>query len=259
MEITVLVENFASGEFGAEHGLSYIIEHQNHKILFDTGHTDLFLKNAQKLNLNIDEIDTVVLSHGHWDHGNGLIHLKKKTLICHPYAFIKRYRKSDHSYIGLNNSWDYYDRHFKLISTRIPYKITENIIFLGEIPRLNNFEAQNTPFIDKNGDPDFTPDDSALVYILNQQIAIVTACSHSGICNIIDYAKKVTGINNVKFVIGGFHLKENDEIYKKTADCLKEMNIEKIYPSHCTQLPALAAFYNDFKIEQVKTGMKIGF
>jgi len=81
MKLTVLTENTASKNFLTEHGLSYLIEYNGKKILFDTGHSDVFLKNAKQLNINLDEVETVVLSHGHWDHGNGLKHLKNKTLI----------------------------------------------------------------------------------------------------------------------------------------------------------------------------------
>jgi len=255
MKITVLVDNAPGGELASEHGLSYFIEHNNYQLLFDTGHSDLFLRNAEKLGIDLAEVETVVLSHGHWDHGNGLVYLKNKTLISHPYVFIKRYRKEDNSYIGLNQNWKYYNRHFKLISTRIPYKITDSIYFLGEIPRLNDFESKQTSFVDQEGNDDFVIDDTALAFILKDEIAVVTACSHSGVCNIIEHAKKVTGIENVKLVIGGFHLKKNDETTKKTIKCLKENNINKIYPSHCTQLDALTAFREHFDFEQVKTGM----
>ncbi len=257
MKLTVLVDNFAGGELGAEHGISYYIEHDGFKLLFDTGHTDLFIKNAKKLGIELEDVETVVLSHGHWDHGNGLIHLRKKTLVSHPYAFIKRYRKIDNTYIGLNRDWSFYNKHFKLISTRLPYNLTDKIIFLGEIPRENDFEKQQTPYIDQKKEPDYILDDSALVFKLVDGIAIVTGCSHSGICNIVDYAIKISGNENIKLIIGGFHLKHNDKRTKKTVECLKDYEIEKIYPSHCTQLPALSALYDEFKFEQVKTGMII--
>jgi len=74
--------------------------------------------------------------------------------------------------------------------------------------------------------------------------------------NICEYAKEVTG-QELYAVIGGFHLKKSDNQTKKTIEYFKENKIEHIYPSHCTQLPALAEFYNEFKIQQVKTGMTI--
>jgi 7,8-dihydropterin-6-yl-methyl-4-(beta-D-ribofuranosyl)aminobenzene 5'-phosphate synthase len=256
-KLTVLTENTAGGFFQAEHGLSYLIEHNGFSILFDTGHTDVFLKNATKLNVNINDVNYLVLSHGHWDHGNGLRFIENLPLITHPNSFIKRYRKHDKSNIGLLLNKTEIEKKFNLITSSMPYNITEDIIFLGEIPRINNFEAQTTSFVDSNGNDDFVVDDSAIVLIQNTGISIVTGCSHSGICNITDYARKVTGIDKVNTVIGGFHLKYNNLQTQKTIDFFKNLKIKNIYPSHCTELPALAEFYKYFNIKQVKTGMII--
>ena len=222
MKITILTENCAGSGFLAEHGLSYLIEHDGFKFLFDAGHTDVFLKNANLLGINIqEEVDMVVLSHGHWDHGDGLQYIKNKTLITHPDVFIKRFRKKDQSNLGLKLSKSDIEQKFKLTLSKKPYYITDHIIFLGEIPRLNDFEAKTTNFVDDAGNPDFVKDDSAMAIIHNNELVIVTACSHSGICNIIDHAIKVTGINHVKAVIGGFHLKENNQQTKNTIKFLK--------------------------------------
>ncbi len=260
MTITVLTDNTAGGRFLAEHGLSYIIEHNNKKILFDTGHSDVFLKNAEKLNIDIHHsIDLVVLSHGHWDHGDGLQYLDNKTLLTHPGSFIKRYRKNDHSNIGLALSKKELEQKFNLITSDKPYHISKNIYFLGEIPRKNNFEAQTTSFVDENGKPDFVNDDSAMAVIQDKEIIVITGCSHAGICNITDYAKKVCGLDKVKAVIGGFHLKHIDNQTERTIQYFDDQHIKNLYPSHCTELPALAAFYEKFEIKQVKTGMRIHF
>lgn len=258
MKLTVLTENTAGGSFLAEHGLSYLIEHDGKTILFDTGHSDVFLKNAKQLGLNIDnKVDTVVLSHGHWDHGDGLRYIKDKTLITHPDSFMKRFRKGGKSNIGLALSYDDLNKKFNLITTKEPYYISDSFIFLGEIPRLNNFESQTTTFAVSNGNDDFIPDDSAIALIDKNEIIVVTGCSHSGICNIIEHAKKVTGLTKVKAVIGGFHLKHNNKQTQQTINYIKNNNIENVYPSHCTDLPALSIFYSTFKIEQLKTGMRI--
>ena len=260
MKITVLTENCAGSGFLAEHGLSYLIEHKGEKILFDVGHTDVFLKNAKTLGIDIQkEVDTVVLSHGHWDHGDGLQYIEHKTLITHPGVFMKRSRQKDNSHIGLKLSKSEIEQKFKLILTADPYYITDDIIFLGEIPRQNDFEAKTTNFSDELGQLDFVSDDSAVVVIENNGLSVITGCSHSGVCNSIEYACKVTGIHNVKAVIGGFHLKHNDLQTQQTIDFLKKNNIPEIYPSHCTQFPALVAFYEAFHIEQVKTGMVLNF
>ena len=259
MNLSVLTENTASAYFTAEFGLSYFIEQDGENILFDTGPTDVFLKNAKKLEIDINKTDLVVLSHGHWDHGNGLKYLNDKKLLCHPEAFKKRYHKQEHSYIGLELSSDEIKQKFNLTTSSKPYSITENIWFLGEIPRLNDFESRTTSFVDDDDKDDFVPDDSALAIIEKDELIVITGCSHSGICNIVEYAKEITGIKNVNTVMGGFHLKTIDDQTRKTILYFKQQKIKNILPSHCTRLPALAAFYNEFKIRHVQAGMKFHF
>ena len=258
MKLTVLNDNAPGNVCKSEHGLSYYIE-ADKKILLDTGASDLFLKNAALLNIDLTEVDTLVLSHGHWDHGNGLVHLKNKALITHPDSFQKKYRKKDHSYIGLPLSKIEAEEKFKLITTKKPHRISENIIFLGEIPRLNDFEAKNTSFVLEDGSEDFVLDDSAIAVKTDKGLVVVSGCAHSGICNIIDYAIQVTRVNDVHGVIGGFHLKKNDIQTHKTIEYFKQLKIQAIYPSHCTALPALAAFHQSFNTKQVLSGDIIYF
>lgn len=260
MKITILTENVAGKDFLAEHGISYLIEIDEEKILFDTGHSDVFLKNAEKLGIDIHaDVEKVVLSHGHWDHGNGLQFISNKTLITHPSVFIKRFRKSDLTPVGLKLSKEEIQQKFNVIETTQPWQITEHLYFLGEIPRKNKFETQTTSFIDDWGNADFVPDDSALAAVVDNQLVVITGCSHSGICNIIEYAQKVTGISTIKAVIGGFHLKEQNRQTLQTIEYLKKQKVESVLPSHCTELPALAAFYQAFPFQQVKSGQVFEF
>lgn len=258
LKLIVLTENTASGKCLAEHGLSYYIEHDAN-ILFDTGHSDVFLQNAKKLHVDLDKVKTVVLSHGHWDHGDGLRYIEKKELICHPDAFEKRYRKNGDQNIGLDLTFQELKAKFDIQYTRLPLAISPNITFLGEVPRKNNFESQTTTFELENGKDDYVIDDSGLVIRLGDEIVIISGCAHSGICNMIEHAKEIIGISKIRAVIGGFHLKYNDEQTRETINYLKSQEIEDVYPSHCTELPALAAFYNEFKCKQLKTGMILNF
>jgi len=260
MRLTVLTENTAGSRFQAEHGLSYLIETGNEKILFDTGHSNIFLKNAEKLGLDIqNEVQKIVLSHGHWDHGNGLKFLRKKTLITHPDSFQKRFRKKDHSPVGLEMTHSELASRFNIKTSSAPIKIKDNLWFLGEIPKENSFEAKTTSFEFSDGTEDFVTDDSALAAVIKDQLVIVSGCAHSGICNICEYAKRVTGISKIKAVIGGFHLKEPNKQTLETLRYFKENEIEHVHPSHCTELPALALFYEAFNSKQVKTGMVFEF
>ncbi|MBN1447389.1 MAG: MBL fold metallo-hydrolase [Bacteroidetes bacterium] len=255
MRIFVLTDNAAGGEYTAEHGLSYLIQTRSGQILFDTGHSDVFLKNASIMGVEINSVGTVVLSHGHWDHGNGLRFLSHKRLICHPAAFIRRYRRNGSENIGLVIDADELRRRFDVVTTETPFPVNEEMTFLGEIPRENDFESQSTGFVDGDGNDDFVPDDSALAVVEDGKLIVVSGCSHAGICNIVEYARQVTGLRQVTAVFGGFHLNGADHQTAETIAYFQANGIAQVYPSHCTQLPALAAFHLAFGTEQVKTGM----
>lgn len=254
MQISVLTENHAGPFTLAEHGLSYLIEFDGKRILFDTGQSDLFLKNARIMNIGLENIDTIVLSHGHFDHGNGLDFLSGGNLICHPDCFVRRYRKSDRSFIGLEKTKAELSDKFNLITSSEPYNISEKIFFLGEIPRLTDFESKHKNFVLEDGTHDFVMDDSSLVMILQEGLFIVTGCGHAGIVNTLEHAKKTTGIDTIYGVMGGFHLKEIDMQTKETIRYIKENKVKHVMPSHCTEFPALTVFYESFGIRQVKTG-----
>jgi 7,8-dihydropterin-6-yl-methyl-4-(beta-D-ribofuranosyl)aminobenzene 5'-phosphate synthase len=256
MKLTILTDNYAGRQFRAEHGLSFYIE-DSIKILFDTGHSDVFLYNAKELGISLQP-DYVVLSHGHWDHGNGLRYLDGGNLVCHPSAFIKRYSKANGKYVGID-SIENIKNKFKLIYSEKPYYLTEDIVFLGTIPRITDFESKTTVFKDESGNDDFIEDDSALAIKTKNGIVLISGCAHAGICNTLEYAKAVLKENRISAIIGGFHLKSAGENTLKTIQYLKKNNVKKIYPSHCTSLPALSLFFEHFRIEQVMTGNYYNF
>ncbi len=259
MIISILTDNHPGSHTPAEHGLSYLIEYDRKRLLFDTGQSDMFLRNAEAMKIGMINIDMVILSHGHFDHGNGLGYLSGSSMICHPGCFVKRYRKSDHTYIGLKHSKEELSLLFNLITSAEPYKISEKIFFLGEIPRVTGFESRTTSFVFEDWSPDYVKDDSGIVMLLPEGLFVVTGCGHSGIVNTLEHAKKITGQKSIYGVIGGFHLKEIDLQTKETIKYLKENNVKHILPSHCTELPALSAFYENFGIRQIKTGDILSF
>jgi len=254
MTISILTDNSPGESTAAEHGLSYLIEHDGKKLLFDTGQSDLFLENARIMGIDIASIETIVLSHGHFDHGGGLPYLSGGRLICHPECFIRRYRKADHLYIGLKTPKDELAGKFSLLSSAFPYKITDKIIFLGEIPRVNDFESKSTSFILGDGTPDFVIDDSAIVLLLDKGLFVVTGCGHAGIVNTLEHAKNVSGDNRIYGIMGGFHLKKADRQTQETIRYLRNNHITHVYPAHCTNHPALALFNDHFGTKPVRTG-----
>jgi len=258
--ITVLNDNRSDGKYLHEHGLSFYIKTDtNKKILFDTGQSDIFQKNAKTLGIDINSVDVVVLSHGHYDHGNGLLFLKGKTLICHPGCFINRYRKWTILNIGLNASLEEIQERFNLTLSKKPYPVSEDVIFLGEIPRNNTFEAKSTPFRLENKKDDFVYDDSALAIISDLGLIVVSGCAHSGICNTVEYAKGITGIEKVHAVIGGFHLKKVNDATLKTIEYFKNNKIENVYPCHCVKDCVMEVFSEHFPNKPISVGSKLNF
>lgn len=238
MIVKVLVED--NNEIN-EHGLSFYIEYAEQKILFDTGQSDLYLKNAKKMDVDLRAIDLVVLSHGHYDHGNGLVHLPKTTLVCHPEVFLRRYRKD--FYIGLNQSKKKIEEKFNLVSSRKPYFITNDICFLGEI------KSQETKYVLEGGSVDYISDDSALAFNSKDGIIVITGCSHAGILNIIKKAKEVFDEDKIYAVIGGFHLKVISSELDDVVNGMK--NIEHIYTGHCTSQQVID-YLNEKELEVIR-------
>lgn len=265
VKITILCEDqarmgFRDKIFLAQHGFSAFIE-ADRKILFDTGAGDVFAHNAALAGIDLAETDCIVLSHGHWDHSDGLAALaetqgRRYSLLVHPGAFVDRH-KATGQYNGIGWRREEIATRFDLIESKTPYRIAEGISFLGEVPRTNSFEAQKTAFFTiDNGEqhPDFISDDSALAIDTPQGLVIVSGCSHAGICNIVEHARKVTGQDRVHTVLGGFHLLSDPVQLSNTVAYFKANRVEHLYPMHCTDLPALCAFYQAFGIRKLCAG-----
>lgn len=240
LKISILTDNRATRNFMAEWGLSFFIEKNGKSILFDFGDSDLFIKNAEKMGINPFAADHFVLSHGHWDHGNGLRFMPQVKIVCHPDAFIKRYR--DNNFLGLPYTLEEAEKKFELVLTKSHLELEKDIFFLGEIERNFDFEIVDTPFKKEDGTMDTVKDDSGIAISTDKGLVVISGCAHAGICNTVEYAKKVTGVSKVYAVIGGFHLKGGDKQCAETINYLKNIKAEYVSTSHCTQFPALVEF-----------------
>ena len=259
MKLSVLSDAKAVDGYGSEHGLSFLIEVDQKKFLFDTGASDLYLRNAMKLDLDMAELDAIVLSHGHFDHGDGLQYIKDKPLVCHPGCFVKRYRKSGKGYLGLALSEEEIRTRFDLKTSRDPVQLSEHLFFLGEVPRENDFEAQHTKYRLEDGSDDFIRDDSGLACISEGRLLVFSGCAHSGICNMVEHAMNITGVSKVAAVVGGFHLRAVNNQSRRTITYLKNLGVEQVLPSHCTFDPALTEFHKVFGKRELKTGNHLVF
>jgi len=276
MELTVLVDNntIIDQYYFAEPAVSYWIEESNKRILFDVGYSDIFIKNAKKLNIDLKKADFLVLSHGHFDHTGGIEpyidfvgkRTKNIRLVAHTLVFNKKIYKGYGNSgnptlrgIGTKKRKKEIQKYFDLNLSKKPLWLTENLCFLGQIPRENNFEAKEPlGIVTKNGKkiPDYLMDDSALVYKSKKGMVVISGCSHSGICNIIEYAKKVCGMKKILDVIGGFHLLNTKrKILDKTIEYLKSCKIMDFHPCHCTDLKAKIELGKYFPIKEVGSGL----
>ncbi len=266
MKLTVLVDNhtYIDQYFFGEPGASYYIEDCGKKILFDTGYSDILIKNAEKMGIDLGDLDYIVISHGHDDHTKGLKYMAEKfdltkiKLIAHPDCFLPKFFGED--YIGSPFDLDKIKETTDFEPHKEPFNITENIIFLGEIERTNDFENKRPlGVVVENGNEkgDYLFEDSAIVYKTENGIFVITGCSHSGICNIIEYAKKVSGDDRILGVIGGFHLFKTDEILDKTVKYLESCSIKDLYPCHCVSLKARAKMMQSLNVHEVGVGMKV--
>jgi len=260
IKIAILNDNRCENNiFENEHGLSFFIDAFGKRILFDSAQTDIFIKNAEKLKIDLNKLDAIVLSHGDYDHGNGLKYLNTKTdLICHPDFSKTRISRRTGNNNGLNQTKKELEEKFNLIESKEPYYINDNIIFIGQIDKLNDFEpGKNLPAVDENNEIYKFPDDSGLIIKSKKGLIILSGCGHSGICNTITQAKKITGEEKVFAVMGGFHLKEVDDCTNKTMEFLKNNNVSEIYLAHCVSDAVCNEFLEKLpsKTKIVKTGM----
>lgn len=267
MKLVVLVDNntLIDQYYLGEPAVCYYIEDGNQRLLLDVGYSDIFIKNAEQLNIDLASVDTIAISHGHNDHTRGLqfladaIDLQHINLVAHPDAF--NLKSFNNQLIGAPFDAIELSKMCKLQLTNKPLKISANITFLGEIPSLNSFEPRQHlgTFIDeeRQANPDYVMDDSALVYQGRNGLFIITGCSHSGICNIVEYAKQVCNESNVIGIIGGFHLFERSEQLTQTIEYFKKNEINQLYPCHCVSFAAKAEMHKTIPINEVGVGMVI--
>ncbi|MBI9102488.1 MAG: MBL fold metallo-hydrolase [Spirochaetales bacterium] len=266
MRLKVLVDNntYIDQYYYGEPAVSYYIEDHDKKILLDTGYSELFLTNMNHFSLDINMIDTIVLSHGHDDHTGGLKYLfqekprREVSIIAHPETFNKK--MLDGLSIGSPFGREEMEKKCNLTLSRTPLKVSENITFLGEIPGRFDFE-KSAPLgkAERGGslENDTLQEDSALTCKTGEGIYIITGCSHAGICNIIEYAKEVCEEERVLGVIGGFHLFDVTERVKKTINYFHENKIEKLYPCHCTSFQVRASINKVIPVKEVGVGLEI--
>lgn len=276
MELRVLVDNntLIDRYFLAEPGLSFYLNDEGHEVLFDLGYSDIFLKNAEKMGIDLLQVSDIVISHGHLDHTWGLEPFIRcfneaqfehrvcgqPRLVAHPEAFISVAADGINEFGSLMSA-DKLQKHFKLKLSREPVEITPRLTWLGEVPRRFEFENLQS-FGRKDGEDseDLVPDDSALAYKSEDGLVIITGCSHAGICNIAEYAKEVCEQDKLVDIVGGLHLMNPAAVQLEgTLDYLGQQNLKGIHACHCTDLDSKIAISTVVKVHEVGVGLNLKY
>jgi len=257
VKITVVVVDDAGydTELWGEFGLSLLVEAETSeeklRLLVDTGLTaDPLLHNMKMLNIDPQTIDKIFLTHCHYDHTGGLGGLTEHTrkgieIVAHPDLFRGCYvLYQNNRYIGVperSNRKLVEEKGATYTVTEKPHLFMPGVATTGEIPRVTSYEPLENVHIEVDGemvqDPELD-DMSLIINVKNRGLVIVAGCSHAGIVNIMSQARKITGIEHIVAVIGGFHLRvANDEQLTKTVDELARA--ETVCAGHCTGFYAM--------------------
>ena len=238
MRITSLVENTTKSELRAKHGLSLYIETKGHKILFDLGPDNTLFENAAKRNIDLSKVDTVIISHGHVDHGGAL----------------KRFLDVNHTAKIYVRRAAFEPHYSKTLFLKIPVgidaslKSNEQIVLLDDDftidDELSLFTVSNTDRLyspvnnvlyDKSGKDRFGHEQNLV--IRESRTALIMGCGHAGIANIMEKAQAY----QPDICVGGFHLYNpitgkpvSEELLSGIASELQSYRNTEFYTCHCT-------------------------
>ncbi len=263
----------------AAHGLAMLLtlthDGRQTRILVDTGNTPLSLfNNLEAMERGVEEIDALVLSHGHPDHYGGLVELLQRRgpglpVFLHQDCFFPKLLVTPRGRVG-----PYALEREKLVAAgarlhenRGPAMLQDLALLTGTVEATTPYEKPLPGFkrlVQGKEEPDPFTDEQALVLnVAGRGLVVIGGCCHPGIVNMTQYARKLTGIERVAAIIGGFHLTAGgDDLINGTINGLKEMNPDLILAGHCTGFKALtrlaAALPDNFMVSCVGTKVMIG-
>jgi 7,8-dihydropterin-6-yl-methyl-4-(beta-D-ribofuranosyl)aminobenzene 5'-phosphate synthase len=252
----------------AEHGFSALVkvyrDHETHSVLFDTGMSQTgVVRNIKALNINLEEVEAIILSHGHIDHSGGLLEVVKEMnrnaipIILHPDALLRRWIifQSGERFKMAPIEEDRLKEHgAQFVRITGPYVMEHGLIAVtSEVKRQIDFEI-GFPFcyaeVDGQLHEDFIirDDQGVIVNVKNKGLVVISGCGHAGIINTVLYSQEITGIRNILAIMGGFHLtgKTYEPTIDKTVEAIRKIQPKMLIPCHCTGWKAIHAFARAF-------------
>lgn len=249
LKITVLVENTARRRgFMAEHGLSLWLSSDEGQMLFDAGQSTAFRHNAARLGIDLRTADSLVLSHGHYDHGNGFRHFPAgpgswPRFYAHPDVFVRRYaRQSGQDAlrdVGLD--WQIADLpglEKQVVLNSGTLAVTPSIRLCSRIPDLVPEAAPSAGFvIEKNGQrtTDRFLDEQVLIVQQKKGLVIICGCCHPGLLSTLKCVRELYPGVHIQAVLGGFHLSHaSEQELDSLVEALQSYAFDWLVPMHCT-------------------------
>lgn len=270
MRATVIVDNIKNNGISGEWGLSIYIEYNGKKILLDTGASNLFVENARKLNISLEDIDIAVLSHAHYDHANGMerfLEINDKAFFylqesCSENCYAKKW--IFHKYIGIpkgilskyQNRMVYASGDYEISDgiSLVPHK-TRNLENIGKREGM----YQKTP---AGWKPDNFAHEQSLVFDTPEGLVIFNSCSHGGAANIINEVAATYPQRKMLAIVGGFHIfhKSESEV-REFARKIKDTGIKYVYTGHCTGQKSYEILKEELgdMVRQLKVGLVMEF
>ena len=254
-KITILSTMFSDTYIG-EWGFSAIIEADGQRILFDTGSRgNTVFRNAKELNINLDNIENVFLSHNHKDHTGGLINLK----LNHPTSFsnahigegifYSRPNSTGNEHYILKNRNTLKELGIKFKTHQTPSQLMPGLWTTGQIPR--KYDEKNWSelgkMVDSNGNKveDTIPEDQSLFFDTDNGIVLISGCGHAGLVNTLDYVQKIIPNRPIYKIIGGFHLLNlSENKLEWTAKMMEESGVKFFVGAHCTGINSTYSIRN---------------
>ncbi|HEX8802685.1 MAG TPA: MBL fold metallo-hydrolase, partial [Acidimicrobiales bacterium] len=248
----------------AEHGFSMLVtvergDRRTH-VVFDTGMTpDGMAGNMRRLGVDAGDVEVVVLSHGHFDHTTGLdgfvraVGRPNVPVVVHPWLWARRRINIpgiEPVEIPTMSRRALEGAGFEVVERREPSLLFDrSVLITGEVPRTTGFET-GLPFHEAHHhghgwepDPLILDDQALVVHVRGAGLVVLTGCGHAGIVNIVRHARRLTGVDDVHAVVGGFHL--NGPLFAPvvgpTVDALADLAPDVVVPAHCTGWDATRA------------------
>jgi len=258
----------------AAHGLSCAVTAWRgdtaHTLLFDTGPDEsVFERNVDRLAFDMGAVESIVLSHGHWDHSGAMLRALEMIQLknggravptyMHPGMYRSRAMKaadgSMRPFADVPNQSQLEQAGASVVNAVEPQQILDDLFYIsGEIPRVTKFEigmqGQHRRTQDGQGwepDPLVTDERFIAVDVKGKGVVVLTACSHAGVVNVMKHARECFPKRAMHALIGGFHLSGgNERIIPETVAALREFDLKTIAAAHCTGWRAVNALANAF-------------